>query len=303
MDVRKNQRDLSHSERAAFVDALLKLKRDGNPKSGRNYDTYVKWHMDHAMTAHRQPQFLPWHRVFVRLLELDLHDVSDGACPPIPYWDWTEDQDTTGGLWASDFLGGNGDANDDWRVADGPFAHAAGNWTLRHSSSGVDYLQRRIGTHAADLPGGREVLQCLAVTPYDVAPWGRTSDIFRSFRNRLEGWCCRSQLHNRVHVWVGGSMLEMTSPNDPVFFLHHCNVDRLWAAWQRLHPDEGYATGSSDGADEVLAPFKKEEGGDYTVAETLDWTAMGFDYDVLPRSETDVLAETAAVDEANFFSW
>ena len=31
-----------------------------------------------------------------------------------------------------------------------------------------------------------------------------------------------------------------TSPNDPVFFLHHCNVDRLWARWQYAHPNAPY---------------------------------------------------------------
>ena len=43
-----------------------------------------------------------------------------------------------------------------------------------------------------------------------------------------------SQLHNRVHLWVGGNMAPMTSPNDPVFFLHHCFVDKAWADWQEV---------------------------------------------------------------------
>ena len=51
--------------------------------------------------------------------------------------------------------------------------------------------------------------------------------------------------HTMIHPWVGrvisqddprtarrGTMIVSTSPNDPVFFLHHANVDRLWAAWQ-----------------------------------------------------------------------
>ena len=40
-------------------------------------------------------------------------------------------------------------------------------------------------------------------------------------------------MHNFAHMWVGGSMMPSTSPNDPVFFLHHANVDRIWANWQR----------------------------------------------------------------------
>ena len=57
--------------------------------------------------------------------------------------------------------------------------------------------------------------------------------------NALEGWINGPQHHNRVHVWIGGSMLINTSPNDSVFFLHHCNVDRIWALWQDLRSNHG----------------------------------------------------------------
>ncbi len=28
-----------------------------------------------------------------------------------------------------------------------------------------------------------------------------------------------------------------TSPLDPIFFMHHCNIDRIWSEWQ----DEGHS--------------------------------------------------------------
>jgi tyrosinase len=40
--------------------------------------------------------------------------------------------------------------------------------------------------------------------------------------------------HNDVHVSVGGAGFMSafdTAPLDPVFWLHHCNLDRLWVAW------------------------------------------------------------------------
>jgi tyrosinase len=38
--------------------------------------------------------------------------------------------------------------------------------------------------------------------------------------------------HGRVHDQIGGSMGRVpTAPADPIFFLHHCNIDRLWSAW------------------------------------------------------------------------
>lgn len=42
-----------------------------------------------------------------------------------------------------------------------------------------------------------------------------------------------SKPHNPVHNLIGGEMAKMTSPRDPIFFLHHCNIDRLWYAWVR----------------------------------------------------------------------
>jgi tyrosinase len=75
------------------------------------------------------------------------------------------------------------------------------------------------------------VKAALDATPYDAAPWDRRSD---SMRNRLEGWRPFG-MHNQVHVWVGGDMGPASSPNDPVFYLNHCNVDRIWEGWMAHH--------------------------------------------------------------------
>jgi tyrosinase len=39
--------------------------------------------------------------------------------------------------------------------------------------------------------------------------------------------------HNPVHNIIGNVMANMSSPTDPIFWLHHANVDRLWSAWQQ----------------------------------------------------------------------
>lgn len=39
--------------------------------------------------------------------------------------------------------------------------------------------------------------------------------------------------HNEGHNWVGGVMSHpMHSPTDPLFYMHHANVDRIWSEWQ-----------------------------------------------------------------------
>lgn len=79
------------------------------------------------------------------------------------------------------------------------------------------------------------------ITSFDIHPWNGDSEPDKSFRNVLEGWqglpdppvVSGAQLHNRAHVWVGGIIMDVPiAANDPVFFLLHANVDRLWSAWQ-----------------------------------------------------------------------
>ncbi|KAG9087283.1 hypothetical protein FRC07_012859, partial [Ceratobasidium sp. 392] len=53
------------------------------------------------------------------------------------------------------------------------------------------------------------------------------------------------QPHNRVHLIVGGlgHMCDNdTAGFDPIFYLHHCNVDRLLAFWEHVYPD--YSAGT-----------------------------------------------------------
>jgi tyrosinase len=49
---------------------------------------------------------------------------------------------------------------------------------------------------------------------------------FRAFSTALES------PHGRVHNVVGGTMATSRSPADPVFWLHHAFLDKLWADWQ-----------------------------------------------------------------------
>jgi len=66
---------------------------------------------------------------------------------------------------------------------------------------------------------------------------------FASFQRTLE------QVHNNVHGAVGGTMDSSSSPADPVFWLHHGNLDRIWARWQTQHP-----TAAPHNPAEVLQP-------------------------------------------------
>jgi len=300
--VRKNQAVLRADEKQRLVAALLALKAAGQ------YDEYVKTHLNMGQMHHTgakrgqmkmpprgmagtdsmghmihgNPTFLPWHRELLRRFEADLQAIDPSVT--VPYWDWTVDNSATSSLWGPDLLGGNGRAADG-RVMDGPFAYDAGHWPLKYNEHPEPDLKRTLGVDASALPSTADVHSCLAETPYDAAPWDMTSQ--PSFRNRLEGWIDApagqpAGMHDLVHVWVGGTMGYMSSPNDPAFFLHHANIDRLWAQWQHAHPGLDYApsTGGPDGENrsDTLDPW----GGESTVASVLDHHSLGYHYDDEP---------------------
>jgi len=53
-------------------------------------------------------------------------------------------------------------------------------------------------------------------------------DTFSGFQFQLE-----QGPHNAVHRAVGGNMAQANSPSDPIFFLHHANIDRIWSEWEK----------------------------------------------------------------------
>jgi tyrosinase len=107
-------------------------------------------------------------------------------------------------------------------------------------------------------------------------------------------------MHNIVHDWVAGMFLEgdkirygtmeplETSPNDPVFFLHHANVDRIWSQWEAHHPDAYEPNGEGQvgwNPEDTMYPFNQyasepEMTGnhDITVGSMLSIKALHYEY-------------------------
>ncbi len=106
-------------------------------------------------------------------------------------------------------------------------------------------------------------------------------------------------LHNGVHLWVGGelgpandgaggTMTLNTSPNDPVFWLHHANVDRLWDRWQQIHgarylPVEAPGLPRGQNLRQPMWPWR-QSGLMVTPADVQDARAMGYAYARAPAA-------------------
>lgn len=226
------------------------------------WDLFLVWHvaaMNEATppgssrnAAHMGPSFLPWHRWLLILLEAQMQRVLSDASFGLPYWDWATDgelpvnQQTSQPVWSAACMGGDGRVSDRV-VTTGPFrATSAFRIRVETDSAGRMWatnrpLRRRFGASVGmSLPAKADVVAAVSQTNYDVDPWDFTSV---GFRNHIEGWvpaATAPNVHNLVHMWVGGDMGPASSPNDPVFYLNHCNVDRIWAAWQSQNPGRPY---------------------------------------------------------------
>ena len=89
------------------------------------------------------------------------------------------------------------------------------------------------------------------------------------------------QPHNLVHGQVGGRGGFMsgfdTAPLDPVFWLHHCNVDRLWEVWIR-QPNRQNPTQAAWTTDEVFKFHNAQEGEESQTSSNVVDTAKDLGY-------------------------
>ncbi|WP_432217041.1 tyrosinase family protein [Pseudomonas kribbensis] len=286
MDIRRNHRDLSPVEKAAFIDAVLRLKTNVDsvlrPGQQSRYDDFVQIHKNSMgrgnplnPNPHRSPLFFPWHRILIRQFELALQAAVGNNRITLPYWNWQlagADNPFT-----SDFMGGNGDNTQDQRVTAGPFSREQSRfevavWDEEPGSTG---LRRNLGAEGA-LPSAETVISALNRTPYWQEPGG--------WENFAE-----IELHNPVHAWVGGNMAQAVSPNDPVFFLHHSYMDLLWERWKHQHPRLPFFTsqdGMADAMNETVLVFHPENEPapwteTFTVRQAFYTTELDYRYDHL----------------------
>ncbi|MFL6139405.1 MAG: tyrosinase family protein [Frankiaceae bacterium] len=92
-----------------------------------------------------------------------------------------------------------------------------------------------------------------------------TSAFYTELTSNLE-----SRAHNQVHNWCNGTITSpATAAQDPIFWLLHANVDRIWDKWQLNHT----GVPALSGMDAVLEPWEPS-----TAADVNDVLNVGYSY-------------------------
>lgn len=181
--------------------------------------------------------FFGWHRMYLYYFERVLRWAANDATLRLPYWDYT---DPTQLALPAEF----------------------------RQTGGVDYdAKRNPGMNAgtASLRSGSTNVNALLRNP----------DYFKYELGIEQG------VHGYVHCTVGPTcpVAHMgdvpLAGNDPVFYHHHANIDRLWSCWQNL-----YGTPKGSWQDQKFS-FVDETGALQTkpVSFVVDTSALGYVYD------------------------
>lgn len=228
--------------------------------------------------------FLPWHRGYLIALEQAIRDaISKVSGAPadwaLPYWNYFKPQQNKL-----------------------PPAFASPDWPDGHGDNPL-YVPQRYGLHGT---GGEIVLPLSQITiaqlgdSHFTGPGSGGNPGFGGVKTRFSHsgrthGGVETQPHDIVHVLTGGSPPKaglMSDPDtaalDPIFWLHHANIDRLWEVW-REHPasnsdptDATWLNGpASVGAPAFEVPLPGGAGWTYTPADLHNLSKLDYTYDDL----------------------
>jgi tyrosinase len=208
------------------------------------------WSTCQAHAGGNEDFFLPWHRMFVLYLEHIVREVSKHKPFMLPYWNYSTPVPAIHGVMPQDFrLPASVPTNPLYRVNRNPGPNQG------HPIDATD-------------PGALDLtaLKQSTYSPQGAAP----------------GFCQDLDfgIHGNVHVLIGNGQGMGSVPfaaYDAIFWMHHCNIDRLWASWNKNGGKNPVAPGFLN----QQFTFADEKGQTVTgtIKDFLDISALDYTYD------------------------
>ena len=226
--------------------------------------------------------FLPWHRMYLAAFERNIQFALEDEEWSLPYWYSIDPDDPGKAIVPPAFL--------DMTLADN-------NLQTEERSQTVKSGQPFYGSIDPAQVGETIIATLMAdpfATPSGQASFGGGERSSLSFDGGERG-SLENVPHGAVHSLVGNDYDEFgdlidggwmgsfyTAGLDPLFWLHHANIDRLWEVWLSLEPGHVNPTGDPAFFDTTFT-FPDPENGTVTwsVGEVLDTTSLGYDYESL----------------------
>jgi len=287
--VRRELRTLTSEEWNKVTAAMWIMKttsrEDGVAAYGAAFRTYDTFVVKHAVAesdprgdqAHSGPMFMTWHSAFVLEFENALLSV-DPSIVALPYWDASIVEPS---IFTDVYFGSAPGTGPGGEVVDGVFK----NWPITSNFSLSDYktaagdavVSPFAGSQIGMLRGSSSTRTESVALRFGSSAYTFASNDYWKCSN-LDGYwndwyqCAEAgtagglslsnaRVHGGAHQGVGGksgtdsSDFEdpTTSPNDPIFFFHHANVDRSAFHWMAVNTDKrstfyGYPAEDATGA-------------------------------------------------------
>ncbi|MGH8086421.1 MAG: tyrosinase family protein [Lysobacter sp.] len=150
--------------------------------------------------------FLPWHRMFVYFFEGIVREVSGRPDFALPYWNYTSSDPALRGVLPEAF-----------RLPDDPLYGSLYRPDRNAQANNGQPI------HSGQPGDAMDISVPMAKANY------MTSGVEQGFCRALD-----SGVHGNIHVLVGTAENMGRVPfaaRDPLFWVHHANIDRLWASW------------------------------------------------------------------------
>lgn len=247
--VRKNANTLSPQEIEDFVDSFNKLRNEP-PRNNYNgtfkptpkniLDEIVLMHTyDAAAEIHRRTSFHPWHRFFNCHLERELQAINQSVT--IPYWRFDEGANK---VFTTEFVGETPNSSglttpaERFLLAPKPKFSPTNPLFTYHTIWGDLIRGYRHKNPLNEKPSDDIFIQKRIVSDEVLVPNVYRVQGDNVSSTKFKGWAYYEETssHNPAHDTFDGRVCDVgRDPIDPLFFMMHSNVDRLWALWQRKH--------------------------------------------------------------------
>ncbi|CAG2172012.1 unnamed protein product, partial [Oppiella nova] len=252
---------------------------------GSETANYIADHFNWHKCTHEQYFFLVWHRMYLYFFERILRKASGNPNLTVPYWDYSDPRareipqpfripanDVTNPLYTSHRCRHINEGKPLNAEITDPYPSLNSRFFTANKSNVLNVCH--------SIGGGR------LETP-----------VFLSDREGL----LERLPHDRIHVYVGGPggfMADLcNAAKDPVFWIHHCMIDRIWESWlqnggQNIREAQYLNTSFK---------FYNENGdlGNYYVKDFLNMSRLGYRYDSLLNNTDRIWESWIAAGGAN----